>query len=68
MELNLDLFQDKIEFFEDTNLKDLERKINEQIQHNKAILLEVHSVSHQVALNIDGQPLYSAVVHFKQTK
>lgn len=65
MNLQLDLLKDKIEFFEATSIKDLEKKINEQIVHNQAILLHVHSVSHQMSVLEDGKRMYSAVVHFK---
>jgi len=43
----------------------LEKKINEQIEINKAILLTVHSVSHQMHIDENGRTFYSAVVHFK---
>ncbi|MBD1382057.1 YrzA family protein [Metabacillus arenae] len=65
MNFQLDFIKDKVEFFEAETLKDLERKINEQIENNKAILLEVHSVSHQMHVSVEGRRFYSAVVHFK---
>jgi hypothetical protein len=65
MNITLDIIQDKIEFFEATDIKTLEKKINEQIEHNKAILLEVHHVSHQMHIGENGERFYSAVVHFK---
>ena len=65
MNIEFDLIQDKIEFFEARDLQTLERKINEQIGHNKSILLSVHSVSHNVTIDDKGHPLYTAVVHFK---
>lgn len=68
MNLHLDIIQDKVEFFEATSLKELEKKINEQIEHNKNILLEVHSVSHQMHVDEEGRRFYSAVVHFKAKK
>jgi hypothetical protein len=64
----LDIIEDKIEFFEATDIKTLEKKINEQIEHNKAILLEVHHVSHQMHVGPNGERFYSAVVHFKAKK
>lgn len=64
MDFQLDFLKDKIEFFEATSLKELEQKIQKQIEHNQAILLTVHSVSHQTTV-IDDQILYTAVVHFK---
>jgi len=60
-----DLIEDKVEFFEASDLQTLEKKINEQIEHNKAILLEVHHVSHQMYVAESGQRYYNAVVHFK---
>ncbi len=64
MDFQLNFLKDKIEFFEATSLKELEQKIQKQIEHNQAILLTVHSVSHQTTV-IDERILYTAVVHFK---
>lgn len=64
MDFQLDFLKDKIELFEATSLKELEQKIQKQIEHNQAILLTVHSVSHQTTV-IDDRILYTAVVHFK---
>ncbi|AUZ27251.1 MULTISPECIES: YrzA family protein [Bacillus] len=63
MNFQLDLIKDKVEFFEAGSLQELEKKINTQIENNKAIMLRVKSVSHQTAV-ADGRILYSAVVHF----
>lgn len=68
MNIQLDLMDDKIEFFEAGDLNTLEKKIEKQIEVNKAILLEVHSVSHQMAFDQEGKLFYSAVVHFKRKK
>jgi hypothetical protein len=69
MQFTLDQIEDKIEFFEAHNLLTLEKKIQEKVDHNRAILLEVYHVSHQmVADSTTGQPYYSAVVHFKRKK
>lgn len=68
MNISLEVMEDKVEFFEDTDLQRLEKKINEQIEHNKAILLAVHSVSHQMHVSHDGKRYFSAVVHFKLKK
>jgi hypothetical protein len=68
MHLELDLIEDKIEFFEAGDLKSLEKKIAAQIEINKAILLSVNSVSHQMHVNENGQTYFSAVVHFKRKK
>ncbi|MBD8069241.1 YrzA family protein [Bacillus sp. PS06] len=65
MEFKLDFIQDKVEFFEAYDLKTLEKKINEQIEHNKAIMLMVQNVSHQMHIDEDGRKFFSAVVHFK---
>lgn len=62
------MIEDKVEFFEGESLKAIEKKINEQVEVNKAILLSVHSVSHQVTLLENGRPYYTAVVHFKMKK
>ena len=66
MEFSFDLLEDKVEFFEAIRLSDLEKQIQKQIEVNKAIMLSVHSVSHQMHFTEDGKTLYSAVVHFKK--
>lgn len=66
MNFQLDFIEDKVEFFEAGDLKTLEKKIANQIEVNKGILLGVHSVSHQVHVNEKGQTYFSAVVHFKK--
>jgi hypothetical protein len=68
MNFQFDFIEDKVEFFEDTDLKNLEKKINDQIDINKAILLTVQSVSHQMYVDENGRRFYSAVVHFKLKK
>ncbi|MEK4969172.1 DUF2536 family protein [Cytobacillus sp. FSL R7-0696] len=68
MNFQLDFIEDKVEFFEATKLDDLEKKINEQIETNKAIMLEVHHVAHLMHLDENGKRFYSAVVHFKLKK
>lgn len=65
MNLHLDLIDDKIEFFEAESLISLEEKIQARIEVNKAIMLQVHSVSHQMYVSEEGRRFYSAVVHFK---
>ncbi|KOP83535.1 YrzA family protein [Cytobacillus solani] len=65
MNFQLDLIEDKIEFYEAYDLKTLEKNIQMQIENNKAILLSVHHVSHQMSLDENGRKHYSAVVHFK---
>lgn len=68
MGFQLELFEDKIEFFEAHNLQTLEKRIAEKIEENRAILLSVHSVSHQMSITENGQPYFTAVVHFKRKK
>lgn len=68
MNFQVDFIEDKIEFFEATDLKSLEKKIEVKIEENKAILLGVHSVSHQMHVNDKGQTYFTAVVHFKIKK
>ena len=68
MNLRLDIIEDKIEFYEEVDIKTLEKKINEQIEINKALLLRVHSVSHQMHVDENGRTFYSALVHFKSNK
>jgi len=66
MNFQFDFIEDKIEFYEANNLKTLQKKIEAQIEENKAIMLAVHSVSHQMHVNDNGQTYFSAVVHFKK--
>lgn len=68
MEFMLDLIEDKVEFFEAYSIESLEKKINDQILHNKAILLSVHNVTYQMHINEEGKKFYSAAVHFKAKK
>ncbi|NQD65506.1 DUF2536 family protein [Bacillus haikouensis] len=68
MNISFELIEDKVEFFEAGQLKTLEKKIDEQIQHNKAIMLHVHNVQHHVSIDENGRRLYTAVVHFKVKK
>ncbi|MDP4162908.1 MAG: DUF2536 family protein [Bacillota bacterium] len=68
MSFQLDLIEDKVEFFEEVNLKKLQKNIENQIEINKAIMLSVHSVSHQMHVNENGQTYFTAVVHFKRRK
>jgi hypothetical protein len=68
MNFQLDFIEDKVEFFDATDLKVLEKKIEAKIEENKAILLGVHSVSHQMYANEKGLTYFTAVVHFKLKK
>ncbi|WNR42619.1 DUF2536 family protein [Paenibacillus roseipurpureus] len=66
MDFILDRLETKIEFFQSYDLKKLESLINEQIDNNKALLLDVFAISHDVVFDPNaGKMLYSAVVHFK---
>jgi Protein of unknown function (DUF2536) len=66
MDFILDKMETKIEFFEAYDLKTLERSMEEQININKALLLEVHTVQHQVTFDpIRNKMLYTALVHYK---
>jgi len=67
MQFTLEQIETKVEFFEAYDLVTLERKIEEQIQNNKALLLDVQAVSHQTTYNPSlNKMLYTAVVHFKR--
>ncbi|WP_100331651.1 DUF2536 family protein [Bacillus xiapuensis] len=68
MQIHLDYIEDKIEFFEAKDLASLEKKISDKIEQNQAIMLNVHSVSHQMQIDGEGRKHYSAVVHFKAKK
>lgn len=68
MNFHFDILEDKVEFFEALDLKTLEKNISQQIEINKAIMLTVHHVSHQMHLDDNGRLFYSAVVHFKAKK
>ncbi|HDX9580495.1 YrzA family protein [Bacillus cytotoxicus] len=69
MSFTFEMIEDKVEFFEAASLALLEKKINEQIDNNKALMLEVHHISHQMMMNPESKrPYYSAVVHFKLKK
>jgi len=62
----LDKIEAKVEFFQGYDLKALERQIEQHIDLNKALLLEVHSVQHQVTFDPNANKmLYTALVHFK---
>ncbi|MGE8206156.1 DUF2536 family protein [Heyndrickxia sp. NPDC080065] len=68
MNFQFELIEDKIEFFEATDIKELEKKINDKVEQNKAIMMHVHTVSHQMHVDENGRKFYSAVVHFKLKK
>ncbi|MEI4829387.1 YrzA family protein [Bacillus sp. FJAT-53711] len=69
MSFTFEMMEDKVEFFEAASLASLEKKIIEQIDNNKALMMEVHHVSHQMIMDPESKrPYYSAVVHFKLKK
>lgn len=69
MQIHLDQIQDKIECFQATTLKELEKKMNEQIENNKVLLLEVANIQYQVYADPKTSfPLFTAIVHFKAKK
>lgn len=69
MELKLEMIQDKVECFEARDFKALEKAMNEQIEHNQALLLEVANIHHYVHLDPKtSQPVYTATVHFRAKK
>ncbi len=66
MSFSLERIDDKVEFFEGFSLEEIENKIQTQIDNNRALLLQVHSVQHHALTHEKtGRPYYSAVVHFK---
>ncbi|WP_108669504.1 DUF2536 family protein [Peribacillus acanthi] len=65
MNIHFDLMEDKVEFFEAESIQELEKKIANQIEINKAIMLRVNNVSHQMFVSEEGRRFYSAVVHFR---
>ena len=65
MEISLDIIKDKVECLQAYDFKELERAIEDRIGMNKALLLRVKQVHHQVTYHpIHNKMLYSAVVHF----
>lgn len=69
MNIRLDLIESKIEFYEAFSLQELEKKIAQQIDNNKALMLEPHSVTHQASFHpLHEKMYYSAVVHYKLRK
>ncbi|WP_216829073.1 YrzA family protein [Alkalihalobacterium elongatum] len=69
MQIHLDTIEDKVECFEARSLKELEKKINEQIDNNKVLMLQVHHIQHHVYIDQKTSlPIYTAVVHFKAKK
>jgi hypothetical protein len=65
MEITLDIIKDKVECLQAYDFRELERAIEERIGMNKALLLRVKHVQHQVTFDpLRNKMLYSAVVHF----
>lgn len=66
MSIHLDRIEDKVECFEEESSQALEKRIAEQIENNKVLLLHVSSVQYSVYLHPRTElPMYTAVVHFK---
>lgn len=66
MSIQLERIEDKVEFFEASDMRTLEQKISEQIENNKVLLLHVYSVQHSIYIHPKTeQPVYTANVHFK---
>ncbi|MFC4100104.1 DUF2536 family protein [Paenibacillus xanthanilyticus] len=69
MDFMLDRLTDKVEFFQAYDLASLEKTIAVKIDDNKAMLLEVNAVQHNVVFDPRAEKmLYSATVHFKAKK
>ncbi|PWW34709.1 DUF2536 family protein [Paenibacillus taichungensis] len=65
MEITLDIIKDKVECLQAYDFNELERSIEDRIGMNKALLLRVKQVQHQVTFDpLRNKMLYSAVVHF----
>jgi len=65
MEISLDMIKDKVECLQAYDFRELERAIEERVGMNKALLLRVKQVQHQVTFDpFRNKMLYSAVVHF----
>ncbi|WP_405155207.1 DUF2536 family protein [Paenibacillus sp. FSL K6-0108] len=65
MEISLDIIKDKVECLQAYDFNELERAIEDRIGMNKALLLRVKQVQHQVTFDpLRNKMLYSAVVHF----
>ncbi|CAM4480926.1 DUF2536 family protein [Paenibacillus sp. FSL K6-1122] len=65
MEISLDMIKDKVECLQAYDFRELERAIEERIGMNKALMLRVKQVQHQVTFDpFRNKMLYSAIVHF----
>lgn len=64
MSFTFEMLEDKVEFFE-VRLSFFRTKISEQIDNNKALMLEVHHISHQMVMDPESKrPYYSACCSF----
>lgn len=69
MDFRLDLIETKIECFEASNMQSLETQIAQAIEINKALMLDVHAVSHQATYDPRSEKMkYTAIVHFRLKK
>ncbi|GGO06597.1 DUF2536 family protein [Saccharibacillus kuerlensis] len=65
MDLILDNIKDKVECLQAYDFNELERAIEMRIEVNKALMLRVKNVQHQVTFDpLRSKMLYSAVVQF----
>jgi len=69
MEFRIDLIDTKVECCEAYDMKSLEAQIEKAIEINKALMLDVHAVSHQTTFDPRREKmLYSAMIHFRLKK
>ncbi|MFF2886798.1 DUF2536 family protein [Paenibacillus sp. NPDC057967] len=69
MEFRIDLIDTKVECYEAYNMKSLEAQLEKAIEINKALMLDVHAVSHQTTFDPRSEKmLYSAMIHFRIKK
>ncbi|WP_340019241.1 DUF2536 family protein [Paenibacillus sp. FSL H3-0457] len=65
MEISLDMIKDKVECLQAYDFHELARAMEERIEINKALMLRVKQVQHQVTFDpFRNKMLYSAIVHF----
>ncbi|MCQ4086368.1 DUF2536 family protein [Saccharibacillus sp. JS10] len=65
MGIILDNMQDKVECLQSYDFRELERLIEERMEINKALMLRVKNVQHQVTFDpVRNKMMYSVVLHF----
>ncbi|CAM4021929.1 DUF2536 family protein [Alkalicoccus chagannorensis] len=68
MILGADALKDKVSFFEAASFKELERKIDEQVQLHADLQMEIHHVQYELVSHPEtGKTFPTALVHFKRT-